>query len=362
MSHSINIRIAQQTSYDVYTGRNIWDKVIAYFESHYSGRKLFIAIDSRVDQLHGQKVQEECKRYFQSCHVLQVPEGEESKSIQQWSLLQDKLLENGVERSTPLLAVGGGVTGDVAGFAAASVLRGIPLVHMPTSLLAMVDSSIGGKTGINHSVGKNLIGAFYQPDAVFTDIEFLETLDRREWIGGLAEMLKYAAIRKPALFDQLEQAVEAGFKPSDQWLALIRESAQIKADIVQEDVHESGKRAWLNFGHTFAHALEKWAGYGNISHGEAVFTGMIAATYFSKMLGSSVEEIRFEPFKPLYNINVPGDETIPELIQVMQSDKKVKEQTIRLVLLKKWGAPYLKKCENELALHDSWKAAFDALQ
>lgn len=362
MPHSINIRIDEQTSYHIHTGRNIWDKVIAYFESHYSNQKLFIAIDSRVHELHGQKIKEECKRYFQSCRVLQIPAGEESKSIQQWSRLQDTLLENGVERSTPLLAVGGGVTGDVAGFVASSVLRGIPLVHMPTSLLAMVDSSIGGKTGINHSAGKNLIGAFYQPDAVFADINFLETLDRSEWIGGLAEMLKYAAIRTPAMFDQLEKAVDAGFKPSDQWLALIRQSAQIKADIVQEDVHEAGKRAWLNFGHTFGHALEKWSGYGNISHGEAVFTGMIAATHFSKMLGASVSEVRFDPFKPLYNIDVPGDENIPELIKAMQSDKKVKEKIIRLVLLEKWSTPYLKKCENESALHGSWKAAFDALR
>ncbi|HYW34543.1 MAG TPA: 3-dehydroquinate synthase, partial [Balneolaceae bacterium] len=345
--------------YTVQLGINLWQELIDYFSAHYSDRKVFIAIDSKVLSLHGQKIKEQCKRYFKSCHIISVPEGEESKSTEQWKRLQDELLSNAVERSTPLLAAGGGVTGDLAGFAAASALRGVPLIHIPTSLLAMVDSSIGGKTGINHPKGKNLIGAFYQPDAVFADLQFLKTLDRHEWIGGLAEMLKYAAIRKPAMFDELEEAVNEGFQPSERWLDLIHDSAAIKVDIVQKDEKESGIRAYLNFGHSFAHALEKLSGFGNISHGEAVFVGMIAATHYAGNFRSAIHKARFAPFKTLYDITLPSKNRIPDLIEAMRSDKKVKDETIRLVLLHDWGEPYLKPCEDESLLSDAWQAAFN---
>jgi len=342
-------------------GINLWNEVLAYFSAHYSDRKIFIVIDTKVHGLHGEKIKKECRRYFKNCHLIQIPEGEKSKSVNQWKRLQDELLENGVERRTPLLAVGGGVTGDLAGFAAASVLRGIPLIHMPTSLLAMVDSSIGGKTGVNHSAGKNLIGAFYQPDAVFADLQFLETLERREWIGGLAEMLKYAAISEPKMFGELEQAVKEGFEPSERWMKLIKQSAAIKIDIVEKDVQEAGKRAWLNYGHTFGHALEKLAGYGNVSHGEAVFTGMLAATHVSSTLGAPVDEVRFAPFKPLYTVSLAGIENIPELVDAMKHDKKVKDETIRLILLNDWGEPYIKICEDKSLLTQSWQVALSAV-
>lgn len=359
MPQSIKVNLNTPNSYSFHVGMNIWDEVINFFAANYSNRKLFIAIDANVNQLHGEKIESECRRYFQSCHIIEIPEGEKSKSVSHWVTLQDELLQNGVERSTPLLAVGGGVTGDLAGFSGASVLRGIPLIHMPTSLLAMVDSSIGGKTGVNHSKGKNLIGAFYQPDAVFADVAFLKTLAEKEWVGGLAEMLKYAAIRSPEMFSELEEAVKKGFTPTEQWLNLIHKSAAIKISIVEEDVHEAGKRAFLNFGHTFGHALEKLSGFGNISHGEAVFIGMIAATHLSKRLGAAVDEVRFASFKPLYNVNSLPQNTIPELIKAMKHDKKVKEETIRLVLLENWGVPYIKKSEDVSALKDAWKAAFN---
>ena len=361
MSHSISVQLSRNLSYSIQIGLNTWEDLIAYCRSNYSDRKICIVVDSRVDALYGEKIHAECSKYFKSCQVIQIPEGEQSKCVEQWKRLQDELLENGIERATPLLAIGGGVTGDLAGFAAASVLRGVPLIHMPTSLLAMVDSSIGGKTGINHPTGKNLIGAFYQPDAVFADVQLLQTLEWGEWIGGLAEMLKYAAIRRPGMFDELEDAISGGFQPSKRWMNLIRQSAAIKVDIVQQDEHESGIRAFLNFGHTFGHALEKISGYGNISHGEAVFVGMLAAVHYSRALGASIDKARFLPFKPLYSVPLPAKNCIPELIKEMRHDKKVKDGIIRLVLLKDWGHPCIEACNDEALLQESWEAAFDEI-
>jgi 3-dehydroquinate synthase len=361
MPKNIDVQINRQDSYTISLGFGLWDGFTDFCSNRYSKRKIFVVIDEKVESLHGQKVREECGRYFQQCHIIQIPEGETSKSVGRWEKLQNELLANGVERSTPLLAVGGGVTGDVAGFAAASVLRGIPLIHMPTSLLAMVDSSIGGKTGINHSNGKNLIGAFYQPDAIFTDLQYLETLERREWINGLAEMLKYAAIRKPEMFDKLEKAIDSGFQPSDDWLKLIQDSAVIKVNIVQRDERESGLRSILNFGHSFAHALERLAGYGNISHGEAVYVGMLAAVYVSGIQRSVLNDNHLENFKSLYKLKLPTQSRIPDLIKAMRTDKKVKDEIIRLVLLKQWGNPYLEWCNDERLLGEAWQTAFEKM-
>lgn len=361
MSHSIKLKTSREQSYPIHVGTDVWDQLMDFCSTRYASRKAFIAIDSKVYSLHGNTIKTELNRYFKSVDIIQVPEGEESKSVGQWKHLQNTLLSNGVERPTPLFAVGGGVTGDLAGFVAATVLRGVPLVHIPTSLLAMVDSSIGGKTGINHPSGKNLIGAFYQPDAVFADGNFLRTLERREWIGGLAEMLKYAAIQSPEMFDELENAVSQGFVPGKNWLQLIFKSAAAKAQIVQEDEREAGKRAWLNFGHTFGHALEKCMGYGNISHGEAVYTGMLAAVHYSQALGAPIDKARFSPFNSLYRVRLSEDVTISDLIDAMHYDKKVKNEIIRLVLLNKWGQPYVKSGADEELLEESWQAAFNTL-
>lgn len=361
MSHSIELKTSRAQSYPIYVGIDLWDQLLDFCLARYASHKAFVAVDSKVYGFHGDVIEAELNRYFKSVDILQVPEGEGSKSVGQWKNLQNTLLSNGVERLTPLFAVGGGVTGDLAGFVAATVLRGIPLVHIPTSLLAMVDSSIGGKTGINHPSGKNLIGAFYQPDAVFADGNFLRTLERREWIGGLAEMLKYAAIQSPDMFDELENAVNQEFVPDRNWLQLIFKSAAAKAQIVQQDELEAGKRAWLNFGHTFGHALEKCVGYGNVSHGEAVYSGMLAAVHYSQALGAPIDKARFSPFNSLYRVRLSEDVTIPDLIDAMHYDKKVKNETIRLVLLNDWGQPYIKSGADEKLLEESWQAAFNIL-
>ncbi len=358
MPHTINFKTEIEQSYSVFIGNNIWSEFFSYCKTSFSSRKIFIVMDENVAPLHRNEIEHQCCCYFKDCHIIKIPAGEASKSRSRWHELLDKLLQNGVERSTPLLAAGGGVTGDLAGFAAASALRGIPLIHMPTTLLAMVDSSIGGKTAINHETGKNLIGSFYQPDAVFTHLPFLRTLPAREWVNGLSEMLKYAAIEDPELFEGLRNALKSGFTPTDEWALLIRECIKIKMNIVQNDVYEADNRVCLNFGHTFAHALEKAAGYGSISHGEAVFVGMLAAAHYSCQLGAPIEMARFNPFKTLYKINLPEENQIDTLIEIMQSDKKVQNQTIRLILLNEWGEPYVKKCRDKALLKSSWKSAF----
>ncbi|MCW9706657.1 3-dehydroquinate synthase [Fodinibius salsisoli] len=356
MSHNIQVDISYEQDYQIRVGQGLQKEFLSFCADRYTPDKIVVVIDEKVQRLHERKVQVLCEEYFQDVLTLTVPEGEASKSMEQWKRLVDQILEYGVERNTPLLAVGGGVTGDLAGYVASSVLRGIPLLHMPTTLLAMVDSSIGGKTGVNHSTGKNLVGAFNQPEAVFMDLDFLQTLEQTEWITGMAEILKYGAIRDPDIFGKLAELVKQPLEPSEEWQQVISQSAQIKTDIVQEDTLEAGKRAYLNFGHTFGHALEKVAGYGSLAHGEAVFAGMIAATYYSKQLGAPVDDIQFEAFLPLYKRQIQALPTnIQALNTAMRTDKKVKNNTVQLVLLKEWASPYIQPCNDLSKLEKVWQ-------
>lgn len=359
MSHTFELSASRRWSSRYSVGDRLWKSFRSFCRENYGDARLRVVVDEKVKRLHGEAIEAECEGDARECLFLEVPEGERSKSLDQWKRLTDALLESSPERGAPLLAVGGGVTGDLAGFAAATLLRGVPLLHMPTTLLAMVDSSIGGKTGVNHATGKNLVGAFHQPDAIFAQTFFLETLDRREWINGLAEVIKYAAIREPGLFGEITGAVDEGFSPTGRWEEIIHRSARIKAEIVEEDAMEEGKRAWLNFGHTFGHALEKIAGYGNISHGEAVFLGMVAACRASQLLGAPVDAGRLESYIPLYR--APYERyagRVPELMEAMKRDKKVKDDTIRLVLLEGWGEPRLHPCEDPDLIKEAWNYAF----
>ena len=362
MSHTIKVSTSAQASYPIQVGQDLWEDFNTFCQAQYSPQKLFIIVDKKVWSFHSAVIEEGCRAFFNEVEVFEVPEGEQSKSLEQWNKLVDAALQSGIERSTPILAIGGGVVGDLAGFTAASVLRGVPLIHMPTSLLAMVDSSIGGKTGINHSTGKNLVGAFYQPEAVFADIGYLATLERKEWINGLSEMLKYAAIEEEDLFKRLDKEIQKELKPSGEWAQLISDCARIKTKVVEKDTLESGVRAYLNFGHTFGHAIEKYAGFGGISHGEAVFLGMLAAVFASNQTGAAIDDARFDPFLPLYELERHDQNfEISELIDLMGRDKKVKEGIIRLVLLNDWEDPYIYDCEDKDLLTEAWKFAFKKL-
>jgi len=273
--------------------------------------------------------------------VLLVPDGETHKN---WATLQDvltRLLEIRAERSTVLIALGGGVVGDLAGFAAAIYQRGMPFVQVPTTLLAQVDSSVGGKTGINHALGKNMIGAFYQPRAVLIDTECLRTLPDRELSAGLAEVIKYGAIRDPQFFSWLEANIDALLKREPEpLLHAVFESCRIKAGIVAADEREAGERALLNFGHTFGHAIETAAGYGVWLHGEAVATGMILAAKLSERATGlpAADRARLEVLTVRARLPVaPPPLTLSRWRDLIARDKKVEGGEVRFILLSALG-------------------------
>jgi 3-dehydroquinate synthase len=297
------------------------------------------------------------KKRFSDTIIVKVKSGESSKSLSEWTRLIDLALTNKLRRGTPVFAFGGGVTGDLAGFAASTILRGLPLIQVPTTLLAMVDSAIGGKTGINHATGKNLIGTFYQPDYVFADMRFLATLPKREWNCGLGEIIKYACISKPELFDQIQD-----FGPECDPVKLasvIRLCAGIKADIVMSDELETGVRAFLNYGHTFAHALEAHTRYQVFAHGEAVFAGLAAATWLSNECSElSIDPDRILSFRGTFSLSTADYvKDVSKLITSMYSDKKIRSSMLRLVLLKEWGVPYMQEFDRTDLIEEAWNFA-----
>jgi len=278
--------------------------------------------------------------------VVLVPDGEAHKDWNTLYALHTRLLELGAERSTALVALGGGVVGDLAGFAAATYQRGMPLVQVPTTLLAQVDSAVGGKTAVNHPLGKNMIGAFYQPRAVLSDTGVLRTLADREYRAGIAEVIKYGAIRDVALFEWLEANVEALVdRDADAVTHAVVESCRIKAEIVAADEHESGERALLNFGHTFGHAIETAAGYGTWLHGEAVAAGMVLAARLSG-LACGLQEAEADRLVALvHRAGLPANPprlAIAEWLGAMARDKKVEGGAMRFVVLERLGRGLLR--------------------
>lgn len=290
-------------------------------------------------------------------HVIVVPPGEATKSSEHLQTIYDAALRWGMDRQTPVLALGGGVVGDLAGFAAATLLRGVPLVHCPTSLIAQVDSAIGGKTGINHAVGKNLIGAFYQPALVVTDVRTTDTLPRREWTSGMAEVIKHALIADPELVRFLEARItDLMLRRTDAVAEMVRRAARVKVEVVSEDEREQGRRAILNFGHTFGHAIEREAGYGAFTHGEAVAVGMRAALALSQRHHPSLDVERADAL--VRTIPVEGDPrrlSLSALRDAMQYDKKNKGDAVRFVLLDRIGHAYVTDAPDETDLHHAWE-------
>ena len=285
------------------------------------------------------------KRGCEVDHVL-LPDGEKYKTLESLNLIFTALLQGNHGRDTTIIALGGGVIGDVAGFAAASYQRGVRLVQIPTTLLSQVDSSVGGKTAVNHELGKNMIGAFYQPSMVIIDTHTLGTLPKREVNAGLAEVIKYGAILDYEFFEWLEAHIDELVALNNESLQhCIARCCQIKADVVARDETEKGDRALLNLGHTFGHAIETHLGYGNWLHGEAVSTGMMMAAALSEQLGNiSVADVsRLE--KLLARANLPTlspDSMQPEdYLPHMMRDKKVLAGKLRLVLLKSLGQAYI---------------------
>jgi 3-dehydroquinate synthase len=291
-----------------------------------------------------------------------LPAGEATKSAHHLQTIYDEVLSAGIDRQTPMLALGGGVVGDLAGFAAATLLRGVPLVHLPTSLIAQVDSSIGGKTGINHATGKNLIGAFYQPALVVSDVRTIDTLPQREWTSGMAEVIKHALIADEDLVSFLEANItDLLLRRTDAVATMIRRAARVKVDVVAADELEQGQRVILNFGHTFGHAIEREAGYGAFTHGEAIAVGMRAALCLSHRLDPSFDLDRADAL--VRTIPVEGNPkrlSLATLQEAMKHDKKNTGDTIRFIVLDDIGHAHLTDAPTEADLRHAWNFAKSA--
>ena len=284
-------------------------------------------LDKLVGNLDGAKVE-----------AIELPDGEAYKTVESLSMVLDKLVAVRSSRDTTVVALGGGVIGDIAGFAAACYMRGVGFVQVPTTLLAQVDSSVGGKTGVNHPLGKNLIGAFHQPRIVLIDTDTLATLPDRELHAGLAEVIKYGAIADVAFFAWLEENMPALLaRDADALAHAVQRSCELKAEVVAEDEREAGRRAILNFGHTFGHAIERCQGYGDWLHGEAVAAGMVMAAELSGIAANDIERLRRLIDSAGLPVRPPsiGAEAMRE---AMGMDKKVLGDQLRFVLLSELGS------------------------
>lgn len=321
------------------------------------GRKVLVVTDENISKVQGQALQ----RLAAGAPILTLPAGESTKSLEHLGLIWDRLAEERVDRAGLVVAVGGGVMGDLAGFAAGSFLRGIDFVQVPTTLLAMVDSSVGGKTGINLRAGKNLVGAFHQPKAVYLSMDLLQTLPPREFAAGMAEVIKYGLLGDRALFDALEA------KPltakSAELTAVVRRCCAIKAGIVRDDERETAKeggRALLNLGHTFGHAIEQVTKYKVYLHGEAVAVGLCAAARLSRLLGYIDEAAvaRVDRVVAAHGLPVRLLAPLPidALLDAMARDKKVRAGMPRFVVLKSLGVSATQSGIERAPVVEVWKA------
>lgn len=300
-----------------------------------------VVTNTTVWPLHGSALLHSLQQRYPLVHVVQLPDGEEHKNWQTLNLIFDALLKNGCDRKTVLFALGGGVVGDMTGFAAACYMRGVPFVQVPTTLLAQVDSSVGGKTAINHPLGKNMIGAFYQPLLVVCDLSTLDTLPQRELSAGLAEVIKYGPIADMAFLEWLETSMDALLARDKGALAhAVRRSCEIKAWVVGQDEREAGLRAILNFGHTFGHAIEAGMGYGAWLHGEGVGVGMLMAAELSLRLGlvdaGFVDRLRTLVQRAGLPLRAPvldAEDNAGRYLALMRVDKKAEAGEIRFVVI-----------------------------
>jgi len=329
-------------SYPIYIGTHLLEQA-AVFEPHLkSSTTVFIVSNTTVAPLYAKTLMNTLSQLGKTVRLLELPDGESYKDWQHLQLIFDELLAHGADRQSMIVALGGGVVGDMAGFGAASFMRGIRFIQVPTTLLAQVDSSVGGKTGINHPLGKNMIGAFHQPVAVIADLNTLRTLPPRELSAGLAEVIKHGAIADADFLDWIEANTGALLAcDTDAMAHAVLRSCEIKSAVVSADEREGGIRATLNFGHTFGHAIESGLGYGEWLHGEAVGCGMVMAADLSARLGQ-ISKIDAERLKRIIaSMHLPiappklGSQRFMELMQV---DKKTEAGQIRYITLGSIGA------------------------
>jgi len=355
---TVKVELADR-SYTVYIGAGLLGKAHPVFENCGGSTVLIVSnetvaplyLDCLAGSLAGAKV-----------HSLILPDGETFKTSEYWSKIIDKLVEIRATRDTTIFTLGGGVIGDMGGFAAASYMRGINFVQIPTSLLSQVDASVGGKTGFNHPRGKNLIGAFHQPGAVLVDIETLKTLPAREFSAGLAEVVKIAAVRDAEFLVWLENNGPAIMAREPVALtSMIKRSITNKAEIVAEDEREAGVRALLNFGHSFAHALETLTGYRVYLHGEAVAIGMLVASRLSELRGLCEAGFSQRLGKLLGSfdlpLDLPAELDVDDMLETMKLDKKATAGSTRLVLIVSAGHGIIDSGSDRLQIAAAIKAS-----
>jgi 3-dehydroquinate synthase len=350
----------RERAYPIHIGRRLIDNVGDLLELR-EGARAVVVTNAVVAAHYATPLKKSLRARGVHVDVVLLPDGEAHKNFATLDDLLTRLLDLRVERSTLVIALDGGVIGDIAGFAAAIYQRGIPFIQIPTTLLAQVDSSVGGKTGVNHPRGKNMIGAFWQPQAVVIDTDCLATLPERELRAGIAEVIKYGAIRDIEFFAWIEQNVRALMAKDAAALAhAIRRSCEIKAEIVAADERETGERALLNFGHTFGHAIEAAQGYGAWLHGEAVAAGMVCAARLSeRVCGLDCQETRSlaqlieAAGLPTIAPDLPG----PRWLELMRRDKKVQGGAMRFVLIDRLGHALVRSDVSDADVLDAVKRA-----
>lgn len=347
--HTLQVSLGER-SYPIHIASGLLDRA-DLLAPHVKAAQAVVVTNETVAPLYLQRLKNTLKKAGVSVIPVILPDGERFKTWETLNLIFDALLGAHCERSTPLIALGGGVIGDMGGFAAACYQRGMPFIQVPTTLLSLVDSSVGGKTAINHPLGKNMIGAFYQPRLVLADIATLDTLPERELRAGLAEVIKYGLIRDPAFLVWLESNLEKLLaRDRESLIYAVHRSCANKAEVVAADERESGERALLNLGHTFGHAIETGMGYGAWLHGEAVAAGTMIASELSRLLGwltaDDVERVRRIFSRAGLPVVAPGL-GVARYLELMRHDKKVQDGRLRLVLLRSVGQAVLSDVARE---------------
>ena len=340
-----------ERSYPILIGEQLLDTPSTWADLPKAAAALIVTNDT-VGPLYAARLETALSPVYKQVHTITLPDGESHKDWATLNLIFDALLGKGADRKTVLFALGGGVIGDMTGFAAACYMRGVPFVQVPTTLLAQVDSSVGGKTAINHPIGKNMIGAFYQPQRVVCDLDTLQTLPQREMSAGLAEVIKYGPIADMQFLEWLEVNLDALMARDPHALAhAVKRSCEIKAWVVGQDERESGIRAILNFGHTFGHAIEAGLGFGEWLHGEAVGCGMVMASHLSQRLGlvDAAFVSRFTGLIARAGLPTVGPKLgAEEYLHHMRVDKKAEAGEIKFVLIDKPGSAIVRGASDAL--------------
>ncbi|MCR5757663.1 MAG: 3-dehydroquinate synthase [Selenomonas sp.] len=349
-----------KNSYDIVIGYDIRQEIVDFVQGAGYSRQALLVTDTHVGPLYGGQVQALLAEAGLTATLVQIPAGESSKNLQVADAVFTRAIELGLDRKSPVFALGGGVVGDLAGFVAATYMRGVPFVQLPTSLLAQVDSSVGGKVAVNHALGKNLIGAFYQPQAVFMELNCMKSLPEREIYTGLGEIIKYGIIYDGDFFGFLEQNREQVLALEPEALVhMIARSCEIKAAVVSEDEREAGLRRILNFGHTIGHAIEKETGYVRYNHGEAVATGMLGAARISRQLGL-IDSGTFDRVRQLieaYNLPLQaGGVTVEAMYADIFHDKKTVGGKVNWVLMEGIGRVVCRNDVPEQAVKEAMAA------